>query len=490
MLHFRMRFLLASPLLYLLYFFGLTNAGLVGPDEPRYAAIARQMAQSGDWITPRLWGEPWFEKPALLYWMEGAAFRLGLSEDLAPRLPVALCSVAFLIFFYWILRREFGDPAAGFATAILATSAGWLGLSHIGITDLPMSVAFAAAMLLALGWFARGERERLPACAALFGVAVLAKGLLPLVLALPLLVGRRRWFDWLRPQVIGAFMVIAVPWYVLCFLRNGQPFINKFFWEHQVGRFSASDLAHGQPFWFLLPVIVAALFPWMPVLALLFRRSLYADSRRRLLLLWVLFGLVFFSAARNKLPSYVLPLLPALAALAGIALAECKRPRWVLTATAAMLVLLGPIAAILPNALAAGISRSIVPPFHWTWLLPLLAAMAVWSLDAAGQRGAAVALLGAAITAGVVGMERRSLPDIDRVASARPLWRAIAPIQERVCIERLHRSLRYGLNYYSLAPLPDCRTEPREVEITQEPGTVPRLVNAMAVPAGFSGAGR
>src|SRR6059058_1547329 len=106
MLRFPKRFLLTIPLLYLLYllyFFGLTNAGLVGPDEPRYAAVARQMAQSGDWITPRLWGEPWFEKPALLYWMEAAAFRLGLSEDLAPRLPVAVFSVAFLIFFYWIL---------------------------------------------------------------------------------------------------------------------------------------------------------------------------------------------------------------------------------------------------------------------------------------------------------------------------------------------------------------------------------------------------
>jgi 4-amino-4-deoxy-L-arabinose transferase-like glycosyltransferase len=237
-------------------------------------------------------------------------------------------------------------------------------------------------------------------------------------------------------------------------------------------------------------VVVLALSPWIPALALLFRRSLYADSRRRFLLLWVVFGLVFFSAARNKLPSYVLPLLPALAALAGIALAECKRPRWVLTATAALLVFLGPISAILPKALTAGISRSIVPPFQWIWLLPLLAALAVWTLDAAGQRGAAVALLAAAITAGVVGIELRALPEIDRVASARPLWRAIAPIQERVCVERLHRSLRYGLNYYSVAPLPDCRTEPREVEITQEPGSVPRLVNAMAVPAGFAGVAR
>ena len=99
-------------------------------------------------------------------------------------------------------------------------------------------------MLLALRWLAQGERERLPASAALLGTSVLAKGFLPLVLALPLLwMGRRRWFDWFRPQVVGAFAVITLPWYVLCFLRNGWPFINKFFWEHQVERFSTPALA-------------------------------------------------------------------------------------------------------------------------------------------------------------------------------------------------------------------------------------------------------
>src|SRR5713226_3848382 len=77
--------LFAIPVLYFLYFFGLTNAGLLGPDEPRYAAISREMARSGDWVTPRLWGEAWFEKPALLYWMQSAAFRAGLNDDLAPR---------------------------------------------------------------------------------------------------------------------------------------------------------------------------------------------------------------------------------------------------------------------------------------------------------------------------------------------------------------------------------------------------------------------
>ena len=84
------------------------------------------MARSGDWVTPRLWGEAWFEKPALLYWMTGAGFRLGLGDELAPRLPVALLSLLFLAFFHLCLRREFGARPASYATAILGTSAGWI----------------------------------------------------------------------------------------------------------------------------------------------------------------------------------------------------------------------------------------------------------------------------------------------------------------------------------------------------------------------------
>src|SRR6516225_6292517 len=130
---------LALPLAYFLYFFGLSASGLLGPDEPRYAAIGREMARSGDWITPRLWGHPWFEKPALLYWMTGTAYRLGFGPDTAPRVMVALLSVAFLVLFYIVVRREFSCLAAGLATSILATSAAWIGFSQVGVTDLPLT---------------------------------------------------------------------------------------------------------------------------------------------------------------------------------------------------------------------------------------------------------------------------------------------------------------------------------------------------------------
>src|SRR5579885_1405275 len=100
--------LLAIPALCLLYFFGLSGAGLLGPDEPRYAAIGREMAASGDWITPRLWGEPWFEKPPLLYWMTAVGIRMGLGPELAARLPVAAIGWGFLVFFYIFVALMYG----------------------------------------------------------------------------------------------------------------------------------------------------------------------------------------------------------------------------------------------------------------------------------------------------------------------------------------------------------------------------------------------
>lgn len=465
----------------MLYFSGLSAAGMLGPDEPRYASIGRQMARSGDWITPRLWGAPWFEKPALLYWMIGAAFRLGISEDLAPRIPVAVVSVAFLIFFQWLLHREFGARAAWAATLMLGTSAAWLGCSFVGTTDLPMAAAFSAAMLLSLDWIETGNRSRLPLAAALLGMAVLAKGLVPLALTLPLLwCGRRHFRDLLRFPVVGAFLIVALPWYLLCYLRNGSVFLRTFFWEQHFERFMSGALAHGQPVWFYAPVLVAALMPWTPALLLLGRRALYRDGRRRFLLLWLLSVLVFFSLSRNKLPGYILPLAPPAAALMGIALADAKRAFWVLPAAAICLAAVPAAMPMLPQALAAGFSRASVPEPQWTWLLPAGLALGVYLLEREGRRTAALAAMAVAATIGVVMLKLADLPVIDRAYSARPLWRQIAGRESQVCVESMHRSWRYGLNYYSIEPLPDCSQAPRPLHVRQAPGGQPAIAGAVS----------
>jgi 4-amino-4-deoxy-L-arabinose transferase-like glycosyltransferase len=465
---------LVLPLAYLLYFYNLGAVGLFGPDEPRYASIGREMASSGDWITPRLWGEPWFEKPALLYWMTGAAFRLGLGPDLAPRLPVALLSVAFLAFYWWILNREFGCRAAWFATLILGTCAAWIGFSQVGVTDLPLTAAFSAAMLLALPWIAKGDTRALPAASALLGIAVLAKYLLPVALAFPLVLRGRKVTDLLRPRVLAPFFAITLPWYLLCYLRNGRPFLETF-WVHQFGRFTSGALAHTQPWWFYFPRLLGLLLPWTPLLLLLLRRAMYRDPRRLFLLAWALFGLVFFSLSTNKLPGYVLPLIPAIAALIGIALDEASGARPWLVCCALLLVVFPVIAPLFPAAVANEWRQAPRVTFHWTWLLPGAITAAVWVLDARGRRLAAVTCIAAGTTAGIVYLKATGTPELNRLASARSLWTAIAPRAADVCIGDINRNWRYGLNYYSVTPLPDCQKVPKPFAVVQTPGKAPGI---------------
>lgn len=447
---------------------------MLGPDEPRYAAIGREMARSGDWVTPRLWGEAWFEKPPLLYWMTAAGFRAGLSDDLAPRLPVALLSAAFLLFYWRVLRREFGSEAALLATAILGTSAAWLAFSRIGVTDLPLAATYSAAMLLCLPWIKHGDRRWLAVAAALLALAVLAKGLVPLVLALPALwAGRRRLGDLLRPAPIALFFAIAAPWYIAATILHGSAFVNEFFLRHHFARFASDSLRHVQPFWFYIPVFIAALFPWSPVIAVLFRRALYKDPRARFLLLCVAFGLVFFSAASNKLPGYLLPLMPAAAALAGLSLSQIEKPR-VLAACALLVGLVPVVASVLPGALLRGIRRAGAGGIEWPLFLPFAAlAVVVWWLAGRGRRTRAALAVAAATVPAILWLEAATFPALDRTVSARALWREVAARRPELCVGGVNRGWRYNLNYYSVVPLPGCDAAPKPVRIEQPAGGAP-----------------
>src|SRR5204863_8142565 len=144
------------------------------------------------------------------------------------------------------------------------------------------------------------------------------------------------------------FVAIALPGYGLCYWLNGWDFIHEFFVVHTFGRFASEALGHGQPWWYYLPVLLGALLPWTPLLGLLARRQGYQDPRRQFLLGWFLFTLLFFSAMWNKLPGYILPALPAMAALAGIALDEVPRAHAWLVACALLLVAFPIAAQVLP----------------------------------------------------------------------------------------------------------------------------------------------
>jgi 4-amino-4-deoxy-L-arabinose transferase-like glycosyltransferase len=448
------KFLLAAPVLLLLYFYGLSRVGLIGPDEPRYAAIGREMARSGDWLTPRLWGAPWFEKPALLYWLIAAGNKLGLGPELAPRLPVAAISVLFLAFYFVWIRREFGRRPAWISTAMLATAGGWIAFSQVAVTDLPLAATFSAAILLALPWVRSGGRRGLVIGGVFLGLAVLAKGLVPLALALPLVwVGRRRLKD--LALMAAACLLVALPWYAICWLENGQVFLDDFIWKHHFGRFVSSELQHVQPWWFFIPVILGFLFPWTPLIGTL-RSVRWHDPRQQLLLLTVGFGFVFFSASTNKLPGYILPLLPSLTALIGISMAE-HTPRWPTAASAALLCLVPAVAATLPDAIAHGLGdaeiRGFLDPAFWVALASVAGILALTILN---RRTASFTATVTLAVAGILYLKWDMYPELDATATARPVWKRIAAAGSMLCPEQFDRAIRYGLNYYAGQELPQC----------------------------------
>jgi 4-amino-4-deoxy-L-arabinose transferase-like glycosyltransferase len=261
---------------------------------------------------------------------------------------------------------------------------------------------------------------------------------------------------------------------VLVYWRNGRPFL-QVFWDQQFGRMVSGSLQHAQPWWFYPPRLIAFLLPWAPLLLLLARRDAYRDRRRLFFLAWILFGLVFFSASVNKLPSYMLPLLPAIAALLGIRLDETADARiWI--AACAILLVIFPIAAPIFPAAVGGLWE-LAPPitFHWTWLLPAAAAVLVWVLEARGRRLAAVFAIALATTAGVVYLKASGVESLNRLASARALWQDIKGRATPVCVTAIHRNFRYGLNYYSERPLPDCARAARRLAVVQDAGAPPRV---------------
>jgi 4-amino-4-deoxy-L-arabinose transferase-like glycosyltransferase len=270
--------------------------------------------------------------------------------------------------------------------------------------------------------------------------------------------------------VLLPFFLVALPWYALCYSRNGWAFIHEFFVVHHFSRVTSDALMHVQPVWFYLPVLVAGLLPWTPLLGLMANRTVYRDGQRVFLAVWVLVVLVLFSISVNKLPGYILPLLPAAAALMALALDEVPDARAWLAACAALLVAFPITAQILPAAVLNGLSRAPRPAFEVVWLAPVAVALLAWLLEARGKRVAAVLAVAAGAAVGIGYLKTLATPELDRSVSARGLWREIGGRADEVCIGNVKRDWEYGLNYYSITPLPDCDKVPRALQVLPAAG--------------------
>ena len=376
------------------FLWNLGNIGLVDETEPLFAEAARQMTLTGDWITPYFNGETRFDKPPLIYWLMAVAYRtLGVNE-LAVRLPSALCAIGLTCLGFYTLSKskEEGSSATDSVTDLtdvrkqeevrwkpeeetenqnsklktpplpLFLSTPWIGAALIalnpqtiawgrtGVSDMLLVGCMCSALLaFFLGYTLEEQREqaefstvsasRFPnkwylTFYVLIALAILAKG--PVGIVVPaLIVGcfglylgnfRQLWREMRPVSGILIILAIALPWYIFVILANGQTYIDSFFGYHNFQRFTGVVNKHSAPWYFYFFVVLVGFAPWSIYLPMAIARTRFwqrsywrRQPRSAQLSLFALFwfGCIFgfFTIAVTKLPSYVLPLIPAAAIL-------------------------------------------------------------------------------------------------------------------------------------------------------------------------------
>ena len=357
----RYTILLFAVVIVLVYLLGLTLP-LLGPDEPRYAQVAREMYERGDWVTPTLGGFNWFEKPALLYWLEiGAYHVLGVSE-FSARFGSALFGLG-TVFSLWLLGRAVEnriDELRDFANLlalIAASTAGMIAFSHGATFDIILTFPMTAA-LVCFYCFDQTE-DKVPRSTLLLagfyffcGLALLAKGLVGVVFPFAIV-----FFYYLvslrtpsRKFLISLFwggivtLAVAATWYVPMYLKHGYAFVDEFFIQHHFQRFTSNKYKHPQPFYFFFWVLPLMTIPWLPF----FLGGLWDAIRRfarkngnagpeqlrsspllTFSLCWLFVPVLFFSFSGSKLPGYILPALPPAIILTAIYVCRLRgKYRW------------------------------------------------------------------------------------------------------------------------------------------------------------------
>lgn len=471
--------MIAAAVLYLCFFSHAGAFGVIGPDEPRYASIARSMMESGDWVTPRLDGQPWFEKPVLYYWGAAAAFQIFGVSEFSARLPSAVLAALAALALAWLARRIYGAGTAWAVLLIFPTCVGVFAFARAGTTDMPFSASLALAMLAAFRVTEHADqpprRHWQILFGALLGVATLAKGPAAIVLAggsvgLWVVVTGRWKQAWrlAHPLAVIAFCAVALPWYVLCAMRNPE-FLSIFLLSHNVARFLTPVFQHEQPLWFFGPILLLGLLPWSALLAgaardamSLWREKKLSASPAFFFACWAVFPLVFFSVSRSKLPGYILPVFAPLALLLARSLTraieqEDSFAQWQLEWTGMTFLVLAGVTGYRLSRLPSQL-QDITGTEMAVWITGVMAIGLIVSGLGWARKYWASLTLAAVLMAGLIeAVNLRIAPlvdhDISPRAAALELQR-VARTGENISVYRMHRAWHYGLNYYLHREIP------------------------------------
>lgn len=394
---------------------------LIHSDEGRYAEIPREMVQSGNWVTPRLNNIKYFEKPALQYWTTAMGFEVFGESEWSARLWPALTGFLGVLLVFFTGRQLWGRDAGLYSAAVLGGSLWWIANGHF--LTLDMGVSFFLTLALCCFVLAQRaqatpheRRNNMYLVWAAMALAVLSKGLIGLALPGMVLVAysviNRDFAIWKRMHWFAGlliFFAITTPWFVLVSQHN--PEFPEFFFIHEhYTRFISTEHRREGAWWYFVPILLIGFVPWTTLLPSVFKNGqegyAWRFSAERVLLLWSILIFLFFSKSGSKLPSYILPIFPALALLAGRAISEMPARRFAWHALPLVALGIGILVAIPHVAqLNSEDTPNILHVAYTPWLmvggsLMIAGGFIAFILARTGHRSAAVITLSATLLTG------------------------------------------------------------------------------------------
>lgn len=330
-MHKQARPLLIFVIALLIYLLFNSNLPITDPVESNYALTAKEMVESGDWLSPRIYGHFWFDKPIMIYWLIAVCYKIFGINEFAARFPSALFSAGSIAWTYWFTHKLYNNKqAALLSSLILATSLEYWLLSRMVITDAVLffysSISLSA---IYLGLTTKAPKWYWLAyfCA---GLAVLTKGpvglVLPGIILVSYLLVTRQWSLFKKLHLcsgLAIFLLTAAPWYLAMSNLHGDQFINTFLGLHNYLRATVSEHPKDNVFYYYLVLFPVSLLPWSGM-SLLAAIKLKRVPHYSYLMTWILVILIFYTCMATKYPTYVFPASFPMAILTGVYLARLQ----------------------------------------------------------------------------------------------------------------------------------------------------------------------
>lgn len=314
-------YLLLAVVASIILFNNLGDIPLLDPDEPVYAETPKEMFAFSEFVSPRIFGEYWYDKPPMYYWLVAASYKLFGVGEFAARFPSALLGLVCILAVYSFSLRLFNQGTALASGLVLVTSIEYFYLGKAAVTDITLNLFLTLSLLSFITkryyWFYFWA-----------GLATLTKG--PIGLVFPgtivflYLIATRQLTELKNmkiPAGVIIYFLVGIPWYLIMYKIHGNVFIDTFLGFHNITRFTSPEHPELVSWYYYIPVLILGLFPWTPIAAQAVWSSLRKSGPENKTLLflniWAFFIFIFFTVSQTKLVSYILPMYPPLAMIIG-----------------------------------------------------------------------------------------------------------------------------------------------------------------------------